>query len=83
MAKEVMQVLLKNIAAGSSKSTIFMIIITINKIIFMIIITIMRIIVIIVIIIIMIIIVIIMAEEAVQALLNNGAGSSGAECKAS
>ena len=83
MAKEVMQVLLKNIAAGSSKSTIFMIIITINKIIFMIIITIMRIIFIIVINIIMIIMVITMAKEVVQALLNNGAGSSGAECKAS
>ena len=82
MAKEVMQVLLKNIAAGSSKSTIFRIIITINKIIFMIIITIMRIIFMIVIII-MIIIVISMAKEVVQALLNNGAGSSGTGCKAS
>ena len=56
MAKEVMQVL-QNIAAGSSKSIMIMIIITINKIIFMIIITIMRIIFIIVSIIIMIIMV--------------------------
>ena len=72
LAKEVMQVLLKNIAAGSSKSTIFMIIITIMRIIF-----------IIVSIIIMIIMVITMAKEAMQAPLNNGARSSGAGCKAS
>ena len=82
MAKEVMEVL-QNIAAGSSKLIMIMIIITINKIIFMIIITIMRIIFIIVINIIMIIMVITMAKEVVQALLNNGAGSSGAGCKAS
>ena len=56
MAKEVMEVL-QNIAAGSSKLIMIMIIITINKIIFMIIITIMRIIFIIVSIIIMIIMV--------------------------